>query len=306
MGEAAAQFASFGEADWRRAAEAALKGAGFATLVSRAADGIELAAALSAPRRAARAARRPAPGGRSLASTIPIPPPPTTRRSTTSPTAPTVCRSSSPALRAPMASVSPRPIRRPCTAPSRACDSTRRSASSSISGPTARARRPASPRWSRAAASRRTQSTSPSASIRSARSRAAAARRAHGAPRPRRSPRSRHSSRAQGFAGPFFAADARAVHAAGGTPAQELGFATSAAVAYLRALADGGFSREAAAAAIGFRLAADADEFVHPRQVPRPAADVGPRARGLRPRRRAGASPRRERVADDDARATLT
>ncbi len=42
MAEAAARFASYGEADWRRAAEAALKGAGFATLISRGADGIEL------------------------------------------------------------------------------------------------------------------------------------------------------------------------------------------------------------------------------------------------------------------------
>ena len=66
---------------------------------------------------------------------------------------------------------------------------------------------------------------------------------------------------AQGFAGPYLAADARIVHAAGGTPAQELGFVMSAAVAYLRALADGGFPCEAAAAGIGFRLAADADEF---------------------------------------------
>jgi methylmalonyl-CoA mutase len=67
--------------------------------------------------------------------------------------------------------------------------------------------------------------------------------------------------KAQGFAGPFVAADARAVHAAGGSPAQELGFAIAAALAYLRALADNGFSREAAAAAIGFRLTADADQF---------------------------------------------
>jgi methylmalonyl-CoA mutase len=66
---------------------------------------------------------------------------------------------------------------------------------------------------------------------------------------------------AQGFAGPYLAADARPVHAAGGTPAQELGFALSAAVAYLRALADGGFPLTSAAVAIGFRLAADADEF---------------------------------------------
>ena len=67
---------------------------------------------------------------------------------------------------------------------------------------------------------------------------------------------------AQGFSGPFLAADGRPVHAAGGTPAQELGFALAAAVAYLRALADNGFSRDAAAAAMSFRLAADADSFV--------------------------------------------
>ncbi len=42
MAEAAARLASYGEADWRRAAEATLKGAGFATLISRGADGIEL------------------------------------------------------------------------------------------------------------------------------------------------------------------------------------------------------------------------------------------------------------------------
>ena len=66
---------------------------------------------------------------------------------------------------------------------------------------------------------------------------------------------------AQGFAGPFLVADARAVHAAGGAPAQELGFALAAAAAYLRALADGGFPLASAAAAIGFRLAADSDEF---------------------------------------------
>ena len=160
-----------------------------------------------------------------------------------------------------MASVSPRPIRRRCTAPSRACDSTRRNASSSISGPTAKARRPASRRWSRAAASRRNPSTSPSASIRSARWRAAAARRAPWSAEAAALAKVASFLAAQGFAGPYLAADARAVHAAGGTPAQELGFALSAAVAYLRALADGGFSREAAAAAIGFRLAADADEF---------------------------------------------
>ena len=60
---------------------------------------------------------------------------------------------------------------------------------------------------------------------------------------------------AQGFAGPFVVADGRPIHDAGGTPAQELAFALGAAVTYLRAL--GGDK----AGAIGFRLAADADQF---------------------------------------------
>ncbi|HMN72403.1 MAG TPA: methylmalonyl-CoA mutase subunit beta [Rhodoblastus sp.] len=65
-----------------------------------------------------------------------------------------------------------------------------------------------------------------------------------------------------GFAGPFCVADARIVHAAGGTEAQELAYAISAALAYLRALEDGGLSLDAAAAAISFRIAVDADEFL--------------------------------------------
>ena len=68
--------------------------------------------------------------------------------------------------------------------------------------------------------------------------------------------------KAKGFAGPFVAADVRWVHAAGGTPAQELGFALATALAYLRALSQNGFMLKDAQAAIGFRLAADADEFV--------------------------------------------
>ena len=67
---------------------------------------------------------------------------------------------------------------------------------------------------------------------------------------------------AAGFAGPFCVADARIVHAAGGTEAQELAYAISAALAYLRALEAGGVSLEAAAKAISFRLAVDADEFL--------------------------------------------
>jgi methylmalonyl-CoA mutase len=68
--------------------------------------------------------------------------------------------------------------------------------------------------------------------------------------------------RAQGFLGPYVVADGRPVHAAGGSPAQELGFVLATGAAYARALEDHGFSPEAALAAVSFRLAADADQFV--------------------------------------------
>jgi methylmalonyl-CoA mutase len=67
--------------------------------------------------------------------------------------------------------------------------------------------------------------------------------------------------RSKGFPGPFLVADARAVHAAGGTPAQELAFALAAAVALLRLLEETGAPLGEARALIAFRLAADADEL---------------------------------------------
>jgi methylmalonyl-CoA mutase len=66
----------------------------------------------------------------------------------------------------------------------------------------------------------------------------------------------------RGFAGPFAAADARPIHDAGGSEAQELAFALAAATAYLRALEAGGLDLDAARAAIFFRLAVDADQFL--------------------------------------------
>lgn len=57
-------------------------------------------------------------------------------------------------------------------------------------------------------------------------------------------------------------ADARAVHSAGGTESQELAFALSAALAYLRALADSGLDLDAARGLIAFRFCADADELM--------------------------------------------
>jgi methylmalonyl-CoA mutase len=65
-----------------------------------------------------------------------------------------------------------------------------------------------------------------------------------------------------GFRGPFAVADGRIIHNAGGSEAQELGFALASAVAYLRALEGSGMTLEAARDAIYFRLAADADQFL--------------------------------------------
>jgi methylmalonyl-CoA mutase len=66
----------------------------------------------------------------------------------------------------------------------------------------------------------------------------------------------------QGFAGPFVVADGRVIHAAGGSEAQELAFTLAGAVAYLRALEDGGLPLDAARRLIYFRLAADQDQFL--------------------------------------------
>ncbi len=70
------------------------------------------------------------------------------------------------------------------------------------------------------------------------------------------------SLRVRSYAGPYFVADARSVHAAGGAPGQELAFALSAGVALLRGLQSVRVPLDAARGMIAFRLAADADEFV--------------------------------------------
>jgi methylmalonyl-CoA mutase len=67
---------------------------------------------------------------------------------------------------------------------------------------------------------------------------------------------------ADGFKGPFAAADGRTVHSAGGSEAQELAFTLAVAVAYLRALEEGGIALDAARKMIFFRLAADAEQFL--------------------------------------------
>jgi methylmalonyl-CoA mutase len=67
---------------------------------------------------------------------------------------------------------------------------------------------------------------------------------------------------AQGFNGPFAAADGRPVHAAGGSEAQELAFVVANALAYLRALEAQGIALDEARCLIFFRLAADQDQFL--------------------------------------------
>ena len=66
----------------------------------------------------------------------------------------------------------------------------------------------------------------------------------------------------QGFAGPFAVADGRVMHAAGGSEGQELAFTLASAVAYLRALEEGGIALNDARALIYFRLAADQDQLL--------------------------------------------
>jgi methylmalonyl-CoA mutase len=66
----------------------------------------------------------------------------------------------------------------------------------------------------------------------------------------------------RGFKGPFAVADGRVVHDAGGSEAQELAFVLAGAIAYLRAFEAGGIGVDAARRMIGFRLSADADQFL--------------------------------------------
>ncbi|MGP9821354.1 methylmalonyl-CoA mutase family protein [Salinarimonas sp. NSM] len=67
---------------------------------------------------------------------------------------------------------------------------------------------------------------------------------------------------ARGFTGRTFLADARPVHEAGASEAQELAFVLASGVAYLRALEAGGHTPDAARDALSFLLVADADELL--------------------------------------------
>jgi methylmalonyl-CoA mutase len=65
-----------------------------------------------------------------------------------------------------------------------------------------------------------------------------------------------------GFQGPFAVADGRAIHNAGGSEMQELGYVLGVATSYLRALAVCGIGLDDARRMIFFRLTADADQFL--------------------------------------------
>jgi methylmalonyl-CoA mutase len=65
-----------------------------------------------------------------------------------------------------------------------------------------------------------------------------------------------------GFKTPLMLADGRIVHNAGGSEAQELAYVVAVGVAYLRALEGAGTALDLARRAIGFCLAADADQFL--------------------------------------------
>jgi methylmalonyl-CoA mutase len=66
----------------------------------------------------------------------------------------------------------------------------------------------------------------------------------------------------RGFRGQTFLADARPLHDAGGSEAQELAYALACALAYWRALEAAGLALDAARKQIAFLLAADADQFL--------------------------------------------
>jgi methylmalonyl-CoA mutase len=84
---------------------------------------------------------------------------------------------------------------------------------------------------------------------------------ADGSAQMRRTVETAFALRGKGFPGPFLVADARGVHSAGGSPAQELAYALAAAVSLLRLLEELGTPLSEASSLIAFRLAADADEL---------------------------------------------
>lgn len=68
--------------------------------------------------------------------------------------------------------------------------------------------------------------------------------------------------RDRGFKGRLISADGRVVHSAGGSEAQELGFILASALAYVKALADAGWTLADAFGAVELRTVTDCDEHL--------------------------------------------
>ena len=292
-------FPDWKEADWRKAAEAALKGASLDKLVTRTADGLRIEPVYQ-PGDGPRALRAEGPW-RVIARLDH----PDAREANAQAledllAAPTVCRSFSPARSAPMASASNDPTRRRWLRLSTAFSSTPEPASNPTSAPNgpveALAFAGPYPEQRRRAGDQR-RVVRP----RSLRRGGAwtLSLRLGGS---RQAPMSRPALelKAGRFDGPFFLADARSVHAAGVSASQELAFALGAGVSLLRALGDAGVAPDKARAMVAFRLASDAEEFVELRSSARCASS------GRGSRRSAGSPPRAAYVQAESAWRMMT
>ncbi len=107
------------------------------------------------------------------------------------------------------------------------------------------------------------------------------------------------------FNGPFFVADARSVHAAGGSASQELAFAVGAGVSILRALGEAGVSPDKARAHDRLPSCVRRGRIYRAREVPGAAHPVGAGRGGLRAFSARGRSSGGERLADDDPARSL-
>ena len=174
-------------------------------------------------------------GRSSRDSIIPTPTRPTPRRSTTSPAERTVCRSYSPARSALMVLASGDSIPPRFTRLSTACVSTRARVSNSILGPMA-----LTTRFVLALSIERSGARPGDCAVAFGLDPFAVSARgpfpADWGAQAGRYVETALALRSKGFRGPFLVADARAVHAAGGSPAQELAFALAAALSLLRLL----------------------------------------------------------------------
>ena len=302
MSASASLFPAYGEDDWRKAAEVALKGASFERLASKTADGIRIEPVYRAgegPRalrtggtwrshRAPRSSRRPTR--------------PTPRRSMISRTARTACRSYSPARSAPMVLGSGDSIRRRCTRRSTACASTQRAFRARPRTRRARAgaqfRRPG-----RALGRSPPTAPYPSASIRSPPPRAALSR-----PTGRRT-RSPMSTRALACAAWAFAGRSSPPTRAASTRRAEARRRSSRSrsppASPPAPPRSGGHHARTRRARHRLPPRGRRGRIRDVVEIPRAARRLGARRGSLRARAGAGAYPRRERLAHDDGARSL-